>query len=331
MPSATRTPMPLQDRHGRQFRYLRLSITDVCNFRCNYCLPDGYQKGEAVGPLSLDEIDWLIQGFAAVGIRKVRITGGEPSVRRDLTRILERVAAVPEIETLAMTTNGYRLNQQVEEWQRAGLNQLNISVDSLDPNTFHQVTGHDCLPDVLAGIDKALALGLKVKVNVVLLKGFNLADVQSFIDWVQDRDVAVRFIELMRTGENQVFFSEHHVAGSVIASQLLEHGWLPRSSGLLDGPAREYVHPDYSGRIGLIMPYSRGFCSSCNRLRISAQGKLHLCLFGEEGHDVRQWLSKEHHSELPGQLQALLGMKEASHYLHEGRSGQTRNFAMLGG
>jgi GTP 3',8-cyclase len=325
------SPMPLQDRHGRQFRYLRLSITDVCNFRCNYCLPDGYQKGEAVGSLSLDEIDWLVRGFAAVGIRKVRITGGEPSVRSDLSQILERIAAVPGIETMAMTSNGYRLNQKVEEWQRAGLNQINISIDSLDPRTFHKVTGHNCLPDLLAGINKALALGMMVKVNVVLLRGFNLADVQSFIDWVKDRNVAVRFIELMRTGENQVFFSEHHVSGEVIASQLLGNGWKPRPSNLLDGPAREYVHPDYSGRIGLIMPYSRDFCSSCNRLRISAQGKLHLCLFGEEGHDVRQWLSKEYHSELPRQLQALLGMKEASHYLHEGISGQTRNFAMLGG
>ncbi|WP_221793623.1 GTP 3',8-cyclase MoaA [Oceanobacter mangrovi] len=322
----------LQDRFGRQFSYLRLSITDVCNFRCSYCLPDGYQKQSGPEPLQLDEIQRLLAVFAQLGTRKVRITGGEPSVRKDLTEIIQLAANTDGIDQVALTTNGYKLAENIAAWHAAGLQQLNVSIDSLDAERFQQITGYSHLARIIEGIDQALALGLKVKVNAVLLKGFDQTELALFENWLKQTPVSVRFIELMQTGDQPVFFSEHHVRGEAIRQQLLDNGWSLRPRQPHDGPALEFSHPDYQGRFGLIMPYSKDFCSSCNRLRISSLGKLHLCLFGDQGHDLRQLLDGSHTSdELAAELQHLLGIKSETHYLHAGETGAMRHFAMLGG
>lgn len=321
----------LSDTFGRRFGYLRLSVTDQCNFRCNYCLPDGYQGAEKPVYLSLDEIRCAVAAFAALGTRKVRITGGEPSLRKDLPDIIRIVAQTPGIDQVAITTNGYRLLQAVQNWADAGLTHLNLSIDSLDPAQFADITGHDRLPYLLQGLEKALALGLKVKVNAVLLRGFNRHQLQDFLDWIRHTAVSLRFIELMQTGDNQVFFAEHHVSGEEIRQQLLQQGWQPRLKEVNAGPALEFQHPDYQGRIGLIMPYSPDFCASCNRLRLSSTGKLHLCLFGEQGYDVRNLLNTGQAEPLQQRLLHLLGEKRESHSLHQGTTGATRHLAMLGG
>lgn len=321
----------LEDKFGRRFHYLRLSVTDVCNFRCQYCLPDGYQCDSDRDFLSLQEIGTIARAFAGLGTSKIRITGGEPSLRKDLPDILASCRATPGIEQLAITTNGYRLPQQIDDWLDAGLTQLNVSIDSLDPRMFESITGHDKLNTILTGMDKAMSAGIAVKVNVVLMRQYNGSELDAFLNWVKQVPVTLRFIELMQTGDNQVFFENNHLSGQPIKQRLLDDGWVQIVRTRDAGPAQEFWHPDYAGRIGLIMPYSKDFCASCNRLRVSATGKLHLCLFAEQGLSLRPLTQADDIEPLQHKLRALLGDKEASHWLQQGYTGATKHLAMLGG
>ncbi|MDA9556856.1 GTP 3',8-cyclase MoaA [Vibrio sp.] len=324
-----------KDSFERQFYYLRLSITDVCNFKCTYCLPDGYQSN-GIKPstfLTLSEIKNTVSAFAQCGTNKVRITGGEPSLRKDFTRIIDVVANTEGINKVATTTNGYRMTSQVSDWQQAGLTHINVSLDSLEPHDFMRITGQNRFHDVMKGIDKALSIGYEqIKVNVVLLKNYNSHQLNSFLHWIKDNPIQLRFIELMQTGEMNDYFKTHHVSGVSIRNQLIANGWLLKPSAHDAGPAQVFFHPDYQGEIGLIMPYEKGFCSSCNRLRISSLGKLHLCLFGEEGQSLRHLMT--HQSDQPAlieQIQALLSTKKQTHLLHEGNAGATPHLASIGG
>lgn len=321
----------LEDAMGRRFYYLRLSVTDVCNFRCTYCLPDGYQGKPDQSFLTLPEIRQTLAAFAGLGTEKVRITGGEPGLRRDLTEIIECAAQTPGIRTVALTTNGYKLPERIAQWRQAGLNQLNVSIDSLDADEFKAITGHDRLYEVLRGLEAAIELGLSVKVNAVLMRG--LPDqLATFLDWLKTTPVTLRFIEVMETGDHPAFFREHHISGQTVKQQLLSEGWQAVKRRRDAGPAEEFRHPEYQGRIGLIMPYSHDFCSSCNRLRISSTGKLHLCLFSDGGLDVRPWMQPEVAvTELQAQLTALLKHKAPSHLLHDGITGGTQNLSIIGG
>lgn len=322
----------LVDGFGRRFHYLRLSITEVCNFRCTYCLPDGYRKTAAPSFLRPDEISIAVEAFARWGVSKVRLTGGEPSVRRDLPDIIARVARTPGVEKVAVTTNGWNLDRQIAAWREAGLTNLNVSIDSLDRETFSRITGHDRLAQIVSGLDRALALGMPVvKVNSVLLRDTVEAGFDAFVDFVRARPVAMRFIELMRTGDNADYFADQHVPGSALSDWLTARGWTPKSRAFDDGPAVEYVHPDYLGRIGLIAPYAAGFCDSCNRLRLTSTGKLRLCLFGELGVDLRDLLDGHDPERLQARIQAALGTKPAGHRLAENISGDTRHLAQFGG
>jgi GTP 3',8-cyclase len=321
----------LEDKYGRRFHYLRLSITDVCNFSCAYCLPDGYQCESDRDFLSIDEIRHITSAFAALGTSKIRITGGEPSLRKDLADIIRLCASTPGIEQVAITTNGYKLPSHIHSWIDAGLTSMNVSIDSLDPRMFASITGHDKLATIMEGIDMALASGLKVKVNAVLMREFNVAEFQRFLDWIKTTPVTLRFIELMETGDNKLFFKQNHVAGESLKKQLVESGWGQIIRDKAAGPAQEFMHPDYAGNVGLIMPYSKDFCATCNRLRISALGKLHLCLFAEQGLDLRQLISSGDEEALQHKLIELLGNKQATHWLQDGYSGATKHLAMIGG
>ena len=321
----------LEDKFGRRFHYLRLSITDVCNFSCDYCLPDGYQCDSDRDFLSLQEIRNITATFASLGTSKIRITGGEPSLRKDLPEIISICANTPGIEHVAITTNGYRLSEQIQSWLDAGLNSLNVSIDSLDPRMFKTITGHDKLETILDGISKATKAGIQVKVNAVLMRQFNESELGNFLDWVKVTPVTLRLIELMQTGENNLFFKQNHVSGMPIKTQLLEQGWGQIIRNKAAGPAEEFQHPDFAGNIGLIMPYSKDFCSTCNRLRISAKGKLHLCLFADQGLDLREIIKSGDRLELQRALINLLGDKEATHWVQDGYTGGTKHLAMLGG
>ena len=321
----------LKDNFGREFHYLRLSITEACNFRCQYCLPDGYDGPSSDSFMSLAEIDTLVKAFAGLGTSKVRITGGEPSLRRDLTDILYQTKATKGIRRLAMTTHGARLERYAQTWQQAGLDQVNVSIDSLDPHQFSAITGHDSLKQVLRGLDKAVEAGIEVKVNTVLLAGFSEMRLNRFLTWLKTTPVTLRFIELMETGEHSDFFKTQHQSGSPLKDYLEQHGWTPIARDINAGPALEYQHPDFAGNIGLILPYSKDFCKSCNRLRVAANGNLHLCLFSEEGISMRSLLKQGDTAAVQSFLHDALNNKHASHFLHEGNTGATRHLAMLGG
>lgn len=322
----------LTDNFGRRFSYLRLSITDVCNFSCTYCLPDGYQCDQPRDFLSLSEIKRIAKAFAGLGTEKIRITGGEPALRKDLPEIIRICKETPGIKKVAITSNGFKLPEHLPHWLDAGIDAINISIDSLDPRQFHAITGHDKLQTIIKGIDMALADGrASVKVNTVLMREYSGKDIQSYLDWLKDTPITLRFIELMQTGDNKEFFDAQHVQGSRIKQNLILDGWLPVIQNKSAGPAQEFYHPDYQGKVGLIMPYSKDFCSSCNRLRISSSGKLHLCLFGDEGLSLREELQSDDMTPLQAKIVSLLGDKKATHFLHEKLTGATKHLAMLGG
>ncbi|ENX6454872.1 GTP 3',8-cyclase MoaA [Vibrio vulnificus] len=324
-----------EDRFHRKFYYLRLSVTDVCNFKCTYCLPDGYQPSGQKNSsfLNLSEIRRVVKAFADCGTSKVRITGGEPSLRKDFTDIIHTVASTQGIKRVATTTNGYRMEKHIGEWKEAGLNQINVSVDSLDPRMFHQITGENKFHQVMSGIDRAFELGFEqVKVNVVLMKDLNHNELPAFLHWIKHRPIQLRFIELMQTGEMDTLFQQHHVSGVAIRNHLIANGWLLKVKAANDGPAQVFVHPDYQGEIGLIMPYEKDFCASCNRLRVSAKGKLHLCLFGDRGVELRDLLQQDsQESALIERIQVELQTKSVSHFLNDGNTGMTPHLASIGG
>ncbi|GGI89791.1 GTP 3',8-cyclase MoaA [Shewanella gelidii] len=323
----------LQDNFGRRFHYLRMSVTDVCNFKCTYCLPDGYKPEGKPKFLALHEIENLISAFAEVGTEKIRITGGEPTLRKDFTDIVRIAADNDKINTIATTTNGYRLEQHAKEWYDAGLRRINVSVDSLDPKMFYQITGENKFDSVMRGIDAALEAGFeRVKINAVLLKGMNDQDLPRFLHWIKHTPIDLRFIELMETGLGREYFQAHHLAGMDIKQQLEQDGWQFDQPSASDGPAQNFSHEDYKGRIGLIMPYAKNFCASCNRLRVSAKGKLHLCLFTENGVDLRDLLQDaSQRPELIERLHGQLNQKKETHYLHQGITGVTQHLASIGG
>lgn len=324
--------MQLMDNFQRRFQYLRLSITEQCNFQCQYCLPNGYRTNKDHRFLSLNEIDNVVSTFTELGVHKIRLTGGEPTLRRDFIDILSIISAYPSIKQLAITTNGSRLLKNVHYWQQAGLNAINISIDSFSPYIFKQITGQDKLRELIQGVEKSLEVGIrKVKINTVLMKNMNdhLAD---YLTWIKDRSVELRFIELMETTESRELFNRYHLAGHVMESQLIEQGWQLQSKEAFSGPAKVYAHSDYQGKIGLIMPYSKDFCKSCNRLRVSSIGKLHYCLFGDAAVDLRDLLqSSEQKAQLKARILSSLLIKPEKHLLHTHHLGITPNLSYIGG
>lgn len=326
--------MQFHDPFARKFYYLRLSITDVCNFRCNYCLPNGYQPTNKNNQfLSLPELRRVVHAFANCGTTKVRLTGGEPTLRKDFTDIVAMVAEQQGIEKVALTTNGYRMAKDVQQWRDAGLTNINVSLDSLDPYMFHQITGENKFHQVMRGIDAAFSAGFaQVKVNAVLMRELNGRELPEFLAWIKHNPVQLRFIELMQTGEMGSLFAKQHQSGVSIRNHLLANGWLLRERQANDGPAQVFYHSDYLGEIGLIMPYSKDFCASCNRLRISALGKLHLCLFGDHAVDLRANLQQdEQQPQLIEQIQQALHAKKQTHFLQQGDTGITPHLASIGG
>ena len=322
----------LKDTFNRQFYYLRLSITDICNFRCRYCLPNGCQIIDQ-NFLTVPEIYRLVIAFAGLGVKKIRLTGGEATTRQNLTEIATTIANIPGIEKLALTTNGYHLKQHAQAYFDAGIRYLNISIDSLQTETFKAITGHDRLEKTLEGIDEALRIGFSsVKINVVLLKGINDNEINDFLQYIQNKPISVRYIELMQTGDNAEYFNTHHLSTKIIRQKLESAGWCQETRSLDAGPAIEFSHPDYRGRMGLIAPYSPDFCQTCNRLRVSSRGALHLCLFTELGYSLRELLQTDEQREaLQCRIQNLLQHKPISHFLHQGDTGSTEQLAQIGG
>lgn len=279
--SAASRETVLADRWGRRIEYLRISVTDRCDLRCAYCIPKGHREfGERAGVLAPAEFGRLVGLFAARGVGRVRLTGGEPLTRPDLIEIVDQVKAQPGIHDISLSTNATRLAATAHELHRAGVRRLNISLDSLDPEVFASITGRDCLPEVLRGLDAAAAAGFApIKINMVLQQGVNESEVDAMVDFCRSRGFVLRFIERMPVGSRD---KVDCTSLQAVRRQLVE------THGLIDavvpggGPAR-YLKSPADGRqdgitVGFITPMSQHFCATCNRLRLGADGALYTCL-----------------------------------------------------
>ena len=327
----------LKDSFGRKFPYIRLSITDVCNFKCGYCLPNGFQKdkNDNIKFLSSEEIEKLAKGLSELGVSKIRLTGGEPTVRKDFFDIVKILKINSGIKKTVVTTNGYKLDQIAEKLVDSGIDGINISLDSLNRKTFKNITGHDRLPEILKGIEKLQKLNFKnIKLNAVLLKGIN-STTKDFNEWsnfIKSNEITFRYIELMQTGDGIEYFKKYHISSKIFTDYLNENNWIFQTHGKDSGPSRNYINPDYKGKFGLIAPYSKDFCKSCNRLRITARGDLRLCLFGSSGINIRHLIQRDDQlDELKDLILNQLQFKKESHYLEMGETGLTKNLSQTGG
>lgn len=333
----------MKDAHGRTIDYLRLSLTDRCNFRCIYCMPEeGVRQMSHDEILRIEEIEELVRIAAGIGIKNVRLTGGEPLVRKGVVDLVRAITATPGIENVSMTTNGVLLPQMVGDLKEAGLSRVNISLDTLDADQFRMVTRCGNLDDALAGIEAALAAGLNpVKVNAVTVKSLD-QDFLSFARLSIDRPLHVRFIEYMPVGDSagvdgcgwgkkDVIPSEELLGiinerAAAAGLPALEPADGSRPVGW--GPARYFQFPGAQGTVGFISPLSRHFCSECNRLRMTADGKIRPCLFSDEEFDVRTALRDGGEEAVRAVLMEALGAKPDEHH---DKVGTERGMSQIGG
>lgn len=295
---------PLQDNFGRHINYLRLSVTDRCDFRCLYCMADDMQFMPKKDLLSFEEILQIASAFSRLGVSKIRVSGGEPLIRKDVVSLLRSLSAIPGIEELCITTNGSQLQRLAAPLRDAGVSQVNISLDSLQPQRFKQLTRHGDLAQVLEGIAAASQAGFaKIKINAVLMRNFNLDEVIALTDFALKRDFDIRFIEEMPLGEVR----SHSRSAEFISSEELKTLLEPHyelepepQRRLTAGPSRNWLVKGYSGKVGFISPHSENFCASCNRVRLDASGKLLLCLGNEHSVDLKHLLRNH-----PGDQQGL--------------------------
>jgi len=327
----------LIDSFGRTFPYIRLSITDVCNFKCGYCLPNGYQidKSDNRKFLKLKEIGRLTKALSELGVSKIRLTGGEPTVRKDFFDIIKVIKESSGIKKTVITTNGYHLDKIASKINASGLDGINISIDSLNREIFKSITSHDRLPEILKGIEKLKKMNFQnIKINAVLLKGINDSE-KDFDQWakfIEKNEIDLRYIELMQTGDNLHYFKKYHVSATKFTSYLNKNNWIIQTFGRDAGPAKNYLNPKFKGKFGIIAPYSKDFCKSCNRLRITAKGDLRLCLFGNTGINIRHLMQTDDQiEELKDLILQQLNFKKESHYLELGETGLTKNLSTTGG
>lgn len=285
----------LQDGFGRSIDYLRMSVTDRCDFRCVYCMAEDMTFLPRQQVLGLEELYLLAEQFVGLGVKKIRLTGGEPLVRKGIVGLCERIANLPGLRELVMTTNGSQLTRYAQELRHAGVKRLNISLDSLDADKFRAITRTGDLTQVLAGIDAAKAAGFQhIKLNVVVMKGRNDDEVPALVDYAIANQLDISFIEEMPLG----VISEHSRAEAFCSSAevraLIEQRYaLVESAESSQGPSRYWRIPGVdTSRIGFISPHSHNFCASCNRVRLTAEGRLLLCLGNEHGLDLKAILRR---------------------------------------
>lgn len=277
----------MKDGLGRNINYLRISVTDRCNLRCRYCMPEkGIDKKEHLDILTLEEIFEVVRACVVLGTNKIRITGGEPLVRKDLTGLIQRITALEGIEDIALTTNGVLLKKLAHDLKEAGLKRINISLDTMDEKKYEYMTRGGKIKDVLEGIHEALEVGLvPIKINVVLGKDFNENEIGNFIKLTRSSNIDVRFIEMMPLGNAADFAAEHYLPNSAVLESFKELE--PVKAADKSSPAMYYKLPGAKGRVGLINPISHKFCDNCNRLRLTADGKLKPCLHSDLEIDVK--------------------------------------------
>ncbi len=281
---------PLVDGHGRTITYLRLAITDRCNLRCRYCMPEeGIASTAASDLLSFEEIIRLVTAAASRGISKVRFTGGEPFVRRDFMDLLVAVHAIPGIESLHITSNGVAVGEHIPRLQKLGISGINLSLDSLQPERFARITRRDVFPRVQKSLHALLRAGIPLKINVVVQDGVNIDELARLAGLAETAPVTVRFIEQMPFNGDGTAVSHHWDSGRIIAELSKTYPTIQRASSDT-GTARLYTVPGFTGSIGIIGAYSRQFCTTCNKIRVTPQGLLKTCLYDNGSLDLRALL-----------------------------------------
>jgi cyclic pyranopterin phosphate synthase len=288
-PDPVSSPTIAKDRFGRIINYLRVSLTDKCNLRCVYCMPEDMVFRPSSELLQDDELAALVRVFASLGFHKLRLTGGEPTVRQNIVEIVRQMASTPGITSLSMTTNGILLDELAQPLADAGLQRVNISIDTLDPVRFKKITRWGSLDKVWAGVEAAEQAGLTpIKLNAVVVRGFNDQDVTDIARLTVERDWQVRFIEMMPFGEVASFAQKQVVTDDEIRARIAdEYAPLePIEGGKFDGEARMYHFAGAKGQVGFISTVSAPFCAACNRARLTADGVLRLCLLRDKEVDL---------------------------------------------
>ncbi|KAK9700462.1 Radical SAM superfamily [Popillia japonica] len=314
---------PLTDLFGRHHNYLRISLTEKCNLRCQYCMPaEGVQLTPKQHLLTTEEVIQVARLFVKEGVTKIRLTGGEPTVRRDLVDIIASLKQINGLQTVAMTTNGIVLTRQLVALQRAGLDVLNISLDTLKPDKYEKITRRKGFDKVMMGIDLALQLGYNpVKINCVVMKGFNDDEINDFVMLTHDRNVDVRFIEYMPFSGNK--WEMNKMVSYREMLEIIKSVW-PNFNELPNGPndtSKAWKVPEYAGQVGFITSMSEHFCGSCNRLRITADGNLKVCLFGNTEISLRDAIrAGSSEDDLIALIEAAVKRKKRKHAGHKSRA-----------
>jgi cyclic pyranopterin phosphate synthase len=326
----------LVDEFSRPITYLRVSVTDKCNLRCVYCMPEsGLPWLGRDEILSYEEIVEIVRAAASVGVRSIRLTGGEPLIRRELSRLVAALAEIPGIEDIALSTNGMLLEEQIGELAAAGLRRVNLSLDTLRADRFEAIARRPGLDLVLRGLDAAIRAGLApVKLNCVIMRGQNDDELLDFAMLTKDRPIFVRFIEVMPVHENLEMQRDAYVSSDEILERISAGAQLQAVPGPQgNGPARYFAFPGAIGAVGVISPLSHDYCNTCNRVRLTADGRLRLCLFGDHALDLRTPLragASTH--ELAALLESAMLIKPARHHLRLGETAsRMRAFSEIGG
>jgi cyclic pyranopterin phosphate synthase len=326
--SSSSSLAPLVDRQRRVIDYLRVSVTDRCNYRCTYCMPDdGVDHFARAQILSFEELCTLLHCFAVMGVRRVRLTGGEPTVRRDLVALVRMIRTIPGIDELALSTNGHLLEELAVDLKRAGVDRLNISLDTLDAARFHHITRRGDLSRVLAGIEAARAAGFaSIKINTVAVKGFNDDELGALCAFAWQRDLVPRFIEQMPMAAGRTYIPGELLSAVEIRVQIGAYfpgtTLIPDEGGAVRGagPARYWRvqggaddGSDRPRRLGIISPMTEHFCDRCNRVRLSASGALHTCLAHDDAVDLRSLLRAGGPDAVTAAIRAAVSVKRDGH------------------
>jgi len=330
---------PMTDPFGRSISYLRVSVTDRCDLRCFYCMAEDMTFLPKADLLTLEELDRLCSAFIAKGVKKLRLTGGEPLVRRNvmsLVRSLSRHLASGALRELTMTTNGTQLARFASELRDYGIRRINVSLDTLDPVKFKSITRWGELDKVKAGIEAARAAGIGVKINAVALKNLNEEEIPSLMEWAHDKGMALTLIEVMPMGEIGEGRIDQYVPLSLVRARLAKHYTLTDLDETTGGPARYVRVAETGGTLGFITPMTHNFCESCNRVRITCTGTLHTCLGHEDAADLRKPLRASADNDLlAAAIDRAIGLKPKGHDFiidrRHNRPSVSRHMSVTGG
>lgn len=334
--TATELPNKLVDNFGRHIDYIRLSVTDRCDFRCVYCMTEEMTFLPRKQILTLEELYQVAKAFTELGVTKIRLTGGEPMVRNDVMSLIQQLGALPGLEELLLTTNGASLEKYAEPLKAAGVNRVNISIDSLDAARFKKITRVGKLEKVLAGVEAARAAGFdRIRLNTVIMRGYNDDEVISLVEYALQREIDIAFIEEMPLGEASDHDREDTTCSNDWVRSVVEEKYpLLNSTSKTAGPSRYTQIAGSKSRIGFISPVTHNFCADCNRVRVTVEGRLLLCLGNEHSIDLREILRDENRDsdDLKRAIVASMDIKPEKHYFYDKDHAQpVRLMNMTGG